>query len=84
MNPLFSFLLILFNNNTSKSPIRLEKKEETFMDRHFETILKVLFIILILLLILLVGTVFVLFVMHGANITGTEANGFYYHLEDWV
>ena len=85
MNPLFLRLLILFNNNTSnQSPVRLQKKEENFMDRHYETILKILFIILIVLLILLVGTVFVLFVIHGANITGTEANGFYYHLEDWV
>ena len=85
MNPLFLRLLILFNNNTSnQSPVRLDKKEENFMDRHYETILKILFIVLILLCILLVGTVFVLFVIHGANITGTEANGFYYHLEDWV
>ena len=84
MNPIFLRLLILFSNTSNQSPTRLEKKEESFMDRHYETILKVLFIILILLLILLVGTVFVLFVMHGANITGTEANGFYYHLEDWV
>ena len=77
MNPLFSFLLILFSNNTSKSPIRLEKKEETFMDKHYETILKFLFIILILLLILLVGSVFVLIVLHGQSITGTEANLYY-------
>ena len=84
MNPLFSFLLILFSNNTSKSPVRLGKKNETFMDRHFETILKVLFIILILLLILLVGTVFVILITNGSSITGTEANGYYYHLEDWV
>jgi hypothetical protein len=84
MNPLFSFLLILFSNTSNQSPVRLEKKEENFMDRHYETILKFLFIVLILLCILLVGTVFVLFVIHGANITGTEANGFYYHLEDWV
>lgn len=84
MNPLFSFLLILFSNTSNQSPVRLQKKEEGFMDRHYETILKFLFIVLILLCILLVGTVFVLFVIHGANITGTEANGFYYHLEDWV
>lgn len=85
MNPIFLRLLILFSNNTSnQSPIRLGKKNETFMDRHFETILKVLFIILILLLILLVGTVFVILITNGSSITGTEANGYYYHLEDWV
>ena len=77
MNPLFSFLLILFSNNTSKSPVRLGKKNETFMDRHYETILKFLFIVLILLCILLVGTVFVLVVLHGQSITGTEANLYY-------
>jgi len=78
MNPLFLRLLILFNNNTSnQSPVRLEKKEENFMGRHYETILKILFIILLVLLILLVGTVFVLFVIHGQAITGTEANIYY-------
>lgn len=78
MNPLFLRLLILFNNNTSnQSPVRLDKKEENFMDRHYETILKILFIILLVLLILLVGTVFVLFVIHGQAITGTEANIYY-------
>ena len=78
MNPLFLRLLILFNNNTSnQSPVRLDKKEEGFMDRHYETILKFLFIVLILLCILLVGTVFVLFVIHGQAITGTEANIYY-------
>ena len=78
MNPLFLRLLILFNNNTSnQSPVRLDKKEENFMDRHYETILKFLFIVLILLCILLVGTVFILFVIHGQAITGTEANIYY-------
>ena len=78
MNPLFLRLLILFNNNTSnQSPVRLDKKEENFMDRHYETILKILFIILLVLLILVVGTVFVLFVIHGQAITGTEANIYY-------
>ena len=78
MNPLFLRLLILFNNNTSnQSPVRLQKKEEGFMGRHYETILKILFIVLILLCILLVGTVFVLFVIHGQAITGTEANIYY-------
>ena len=78
MNPLFLRLLILFNNNTSnQSPVRLQKKEEGFMGRHYETILKFLFIVLILLCILLVGTVFVLFVIHGQAITGTEANIYY-------
>ena len=78
MNPLFLRLLILFNNNTSnQSPVRLDKKEENFMGRHYETILKFLFIVLILLCILLVGTVFVLFVIHGQAITGTEANIYY-------
>lgn len=47
------------------------------MDRHYETILKILFIILLVLLILLIGTVFVLFVIHGQAITGTEANLWY-------
>ena len=84
MNPIFLRLLILFSNTSNQSPTRLEKKEESFMDRHFETILKVLFIILILLLILLVGTVFVILITNGSSITGTEANGYYYHLEDWV
>lgn len=78
MNPLFLRLLILFNNNTSnQSPVRLQKKEENFMGRHYETILKILFIILLVLLILLIGTVFVLFVIHGQAITGTEANIYY-------
>ena len=85
MSPLFLRLLILFNNNTSnRSPIRLEKKRESFMDRHFETILKALFLVLIVLLILLIGTVFVILITNGSSITGTEANGYYYHLEDWV
>ena len=84
MNPLFLRLLILFNNNTSnQSPVRLDKKEENFMDRHYETILKILFIILLLLVILLVGTVFILLVTHGSQLTGTEAN-IYEHLEDMV
>lgn len=78
MNPLFSHLLILFSKNSYKPPVRLEKrKEEGFMDRHYETILKILFIILLVLLILLIGTVFVLFVIHGQAITGTEANLWY-------
>ena len=77
MNPLFLRLLILFNNNPNHPPTRLEKKEDNFMDRHYETILKILFIILLVLLILLVGTVFVLFVIHGQAITGTEANIYY-------
>ena len=77
MNPLFLRLLILFNNNPNHPPTRLEKKEEGFMDRHYETILKFLFIVLILLCILLVGTVFVLVVLHGQSITGTEANLYY-------
>ena len=77
MNPIFLRLLILFSNTSNQSPTRLEKKEETFMDKHYETILKFLFIILILLLILLVGSVFVLIVLHGQSITGTEANLYY-------
>ena len=77
MNSVFSFLLILFSNTSNQSPVRLQKKEENFMDRHYETILKILFIILLVLLILLVGTVFVLFVIHGQAITGTEANIYY-------
>ena len=77
MNPLFLRLLILFNNNSNHPPTRLEKKEENFMGRHYETILKFLFIVLILLCILLVGTVFVLFVIHRQAITGTESNIYY-------
>ena len=78
MNPLFLYLLILFNKNTKKPPIRLQKKEdEGFSGRHYESIMKILFIILILLLILLVGTVFILFVIHGQSVTGTEANIYY-------
>ena len=80
MNPLFLRLLILFSKNSTKPPIRLEKrKDEGFIGRHYESIMKILFIILIVLLILLVGTVFILFVLHGASITGTESNMWYYH-----
>ena len=83
MNPLFLRLLNLYKNNSNHPPTRLEKKEENFMDRHYETILKILFIILLLLVILLVGTVFILLVTHGSQLTGTEAN-IYEHLEDMV
>lgn len=78
MSPVFLWLLMLFSNNTSsnQSP-RLEKKEEGFIGRHYETILIILFLILIVLLICLIGTIFILIVLHGQTLTGTEANLYY-------
>ena len=73
----------------SKEPVRLQKQEESnFSDfieswafRNAHILLPLAIILLILLIVALVATI----VVHGgANVTMTEANGYYYHLRDIV
>ena len=70
-------------------PVRLEKQEEFNIMKAIEgwalrnahILLPLAIILLILLIVALVATI----VVHGgANMTMTEANGYYYHLRDIV
>lgn len=75
MNTLFLRLLILFNNNsvyTPRSLTKKEEKEEGFIG--YETLLNILFTILLSLIIISIITGIIIFAIHIANITGTEAN----------
>ena len=51
---------------------------EAFLERHALLFLCIAMIILFILVTCLVVTVF------GASVTGTEANGYYYHLGDII
>ena len=74
---------VLLNNlsqsKTSKGPVRLEKVEKSTFEQFCDKICPyVLLFALATMCILLL----VILVKYGHSITGTEANGYYYHLTD--
>ena len=77
MNPLFAHLFLMFGRNTRNTPVRLYPKTNTYWERNYETIMGVLFTLLIILVILLIIAAFMYIIIHGAQITGTEANIYY-------
>ena len=62
----------------SKSQSMQEEKWESTLQRYAPYLLIVCFIILVLLIFALVFTVMG---VSASSLTGTEANGYYYHLE---
>lgn len=55
-------------------------KMESWLQRHAPTLLTICIIILFLLIVALIVTIFSIY----AAPTGTEANAYYYHLEDII
>lgn len=75
---------ILLSNNFSRStskvePARLQKVEKSTFEKTCERICPYVIIIGIIIICVLL---FVALVKYGYSITGSEANGYYYHLTD--
>lgn len=66
-----------FNNKTTSNVARLEKQTKSPIDEFCDKIAPYL---ILACTIILVCLIFIALVKYGANITGTEANGYYYHL----
>ncbi len=83
IHKIFSHLFIFINvltTSQSNQPARLHKKEsksnlEVYCD-------KIAPYLILACTIVLVCLIFIALVKYGAHITGTEANSFYYHLND--
>ena len=73
-------LITSLKQSSNNQPARLNKKEnESSFDKTCERIAPY---ILLISLIILCTLLFVVLVKYGANLTGTEANQFYYHMND--
>lgn len=69
-------LSLLFSERNKQ--VRLEKNNQSDFDLFCRRITPYVIFAMIIALVLLVLWVLI---THGANITGTEANAYYYHLE---
>lgn len=64
----------------NSEPVRLAKVEKPQKTTFEEICLKIAPYVLFVCICLLIITIFVIMVKYGSNITGTEANGYYYHM----
>ena len=71
-------IISIFSRKNNTSNVRLEKQTKSPIDEFCDKIAPYL---ILACTIILVCLIFIALVKYGANITGTEANGYYYHLE---
>lgn len=74
---IFISIFSQFNTKKTSNVARLEKQTKSPIDEFCDKIAPYL---ILACTIILVCLIFIALVKYGANITGTEANGYYYHL----
>lgn len=76
----FILVTVLITSSQGNQPVRLQKKKsksnlEVYCD-------KIAPYLILACTVILVCLIFIALVKYGANITGTEANNYYYHLNN--